>query len=226
MNIFSGSDIAVMVAASVPVVGTTALAFIERKKSQINKALLVEANERILDAINEANQAKAEMKSLNIGLDFAGFVKHLTNLSHKVRKLQLRTNVDRFLLLRAWNGQCEYKWTSAFMQIRSGNEPVEYTHLELDHDYTTRLKEVQFNGWAYYIVADLPPCSVKDIYEAEGVTAALWILLHIQTHENGTASFTYVSYATHNPDGLTRNEIIDCRINADSIKGAISAFYN
>jgi hypothetical protein len=139
-----------------------------------------------------------------------------------------RTNVDRFLILRAWNGHLAPKWTTAIYQVRSGEQKTySYVHYELDQDYVERLRYVNMNGCLYFKTEDLPECGIKDVYHAEGVTGSLWLQLEERWVQNTSSrAITYCSFSTHHPEGLNEDEITQCKILAGRLKGMAMAFGN
>jgi len=83
----------------------------------------------------KVDQAQLEMRFQRAALSFPEFVEEWTDIQQALLDLMETTSVDRFLILRAWNGHLEPRWTTAMYQMRTGVEvPVAYVHFELDRD--------------------------------------------------------------------------------------------
>ena len=175
----------------------------------------------------KVDQAQLEMRFQRAALSFPEFVEDWTDLQHSILDLMATTGIDRFLILRAWNGYLEPRWTTAMFQMRTeGQQPVAYVHFELDRDYVSLLREISHDNFIIVKTEELPKTSVlKDLYLSEGVTAA--VIANIVTMDGpikGTKAQTYCSFATHHHDGLTDKEITACRVMIGRLKGLSESF--
>lgn len=182
-----------------------------------------------LQAVNSREalaQAEREMSFQSASLDFSTFLAEWGDTMKEIEKLMDETNIDRFLILRAWNGFLEPRWTTAVLQIRKGDQDlVSYVHFELDTDYVDRLREINRENRLVFDVADLPDdASIKKVYELEGITCAAWYQLLNQKLE-GTESqaVTYCSFATHEGT-IEETTITRCSIIAGRLKGVAHSF--
>jgi hypothetical protein len=171
-------------------------------------------------------QAESEVTLQRAAMDFAQFMEEWHETTHEIERLFKETNIDRFLILRAWNGSLDPRWTTAVFQMREGDqEVVSYVHYELDVDYVSRLREISLRNTMQFNVCDLPSDSdIKHIYENEGVTAAIWS--HIDTRKVGkdSSAITYCSFATH--DGtIDEATAFRCKLIAGRLKGVSGGFY-
>lgn len=173
-------------------------------------------------------QAELEMRFQRAALSFPDFVEEWSEIHAAILLLMEETCIDRFLILRAWNGMLEPRWTTAMFQMRTaGNTPVAYVHFELDRDYVERLRELTTANHAYVVVADdLPHTSaLRSVYEVEGVTAALLAhLVSLDGPVRGTKAQTYCSFATHDPDGIPTVVQTRCKILISRMKGLALGF--
>ena len=171
-------------------------------------------------------QAENELKLQQRALDFGAFMEEFAGTHENILHLLENTNLDRFLMLRAWNGKLAPRWTTAVFQMRLGEqEPISYVHFELDVDYVSRLKEVSIRNVIAFDVASLPDCSIKSVYEAEGVKHAIWC--HIMSEEiagSETVAHTYCSFATHDDEPIAQTTITRCSILAGRLKGIAHSF--
>ena len=174
----------------------------------------------------KTNRAEHEMSFTRAALDFGQFIHDWGSTHDEIVDLLNKTSVDRFMVLRAWNGISTPKWTTAVLQIRSGGqEPISYVHFELDNDYVGRLNDIRFSQTAYYDTASMAESAIKKVYEAEGVTGSLWAMIERRSGTRGAEAVTYCSFATHEEGGLTESDQTRCRIVAGRLKGISEAFY-
>lgn len=181
---------------------------------------------RWLDERRHRNQAELEMRFTRAALQFPEFVEEWDEIIKDIMSLMDETNVERFLILRAWNGHLEPRWTTAIYQLRSnGHKPIAYVHFELDADYVGMLKQVTVKN-NVYLETDLLPkdSALRYVYENEGVQSAF--ISHLVTlvgeHED-SFSQTYCSFGSHSGP-LSQNTITRCRIIANRMKGLASTF--
>lgn len=205
------TDNAEVLAASITTVGVIAAAvigYMDRRKTKL-----------------KLKQAEQEVGLQRAALDFAGFMEEWHETTHDIEKLFAETNIDRFLMLRAWNGSLDPRWTTAVLQMRQGpQEMVSYVHYELDVDYVSRLKEISIRNTMIFNVADLPDCDIKRIYEAEGVECAFWAHIDTRQKDADSAAITYCSFASH--DGtIDETTALRCKLIAGRLKGVSGGFY-
>lgn len=174
------------------------------------------------------NLAENEMRLQREALSFAGFLEDWQNTAAEMSALISDTEIDRILILRAWNGSLSPKWTTAVYQMREvGQVPRQYVHLELDNDYVDRLRTIVSSGSLCFRADDIPKSLVRQIYNAEGVTASFWS--HIETHRDvkaDSAVITYASFSTHTQKEISEATQTRCLILAGRLKGIAAAFGN
>lgn len=173
----------------------------------------------------EQQRLISEMRFQEAGLSFEDYLYSFQSIDADIRTLFNETCFDRFLLLRAWNGFDNPKFTTAFFQIREdGQHPVSYVHFELDEDYIERLHYIKRHGFMLLKTENLPDSSIKRIYEMEGVKYSVWFyvsrkaLLKPDGRETGSASVTYCSCATHLDQEPSEADIMKIRLIVDRIK--------
>lgn len=166
------------------------------------------------EAQRDARAARQELRFQSAALSFTDFIRDWGPIHEELCALLRDTPVDRFLMMRAWNGADAPRWTTALFQFRSvGQNPISYVHVELDGDYVERLKIVSVNGYAAWKVEDMPEGLVKSIYLREGVQSAAWYFVDRQMLEGrDSAAVTYVSFASHSVDVLDDATLTWCRM--------------
>lgn len=172
-------------------------------------------------------QAELEMRFQRAALSFPEFVEEWSEIHEEIVKLLDETCIDRFLILRAWNGHLEPRWTTAMFQMRkSGHTNISYVHFELDRDYIERLRAVTLTGTTLLDVSKLPDgSSLKMLYEAEGVTSSLVAhLVSLSGPIKGTKAVTYCSFATHDEGSIPQHTLTRCRILISRMKGLAKGF--
>lgn len=169
-------------------------------------------------------QAENEMRFQRAALEFPDFIEEWSHISDDVVNLISETEIDRFLILRAWNGHLEPRWTTAVYQIReTGQKPIAYVHFELDKDYVSRLREISIANTMFFETDHIPESVIKDVYKVEGITSALWAHLHSTATLEGGQAHTYCSFATHEGK-ISLETQTRCRILTGRLKGIAMAF--
>jgi hypothetical protein len=179
-----------------------------------------------LREMNLRKAAEAELRIQRAALGFSDFVQEWNAITADLDFLLNETAIDRFLILRAWNGRLDPRWTTAVFQYRKGRQqPVNYVHFELDIDYVSRLREIGNRNLIHFNVIDLPESAIKSVYLAEGVKAAAWFHLHTYNlTDSDSAAITYCSFATHEDEGINDATLIRCKLIVDRLK-SIAVFH-
>jgi hypothetical protein len=171
-------------------------------------------------------QAEQEVRFQRAALSFPEFVEEWDEIGKELVRLISETEVDRFMILRAWNGYLEPRWTTAVYQLRAAEQaPVAYVHFELDEDYVHRVKQIAKGGPISMITAELPHSEIKRVYMAEGVTASMWAHLDsFETTDGRSRAVAYCSFATHVDTLLTEKTMTRCRVLVGRLKGLATSF--
>lgn len=168
---------------------------------------------------------KHELKLQARIFDFSTFVHEWDSIMQDVQELMQKTEIDRFLILRAWNGYNTPKYTTAVVQIRQGKqEPIQYVHFELDEDYVERLKLIVNSGYATFKVNEMPPSFIKSVYETEEIKTSFWAYLARLRIDSEHQAITYCSFSSRSANELSPDTITRCRILIGRLKGAALAF--
>lgn len=175
-------------------------------------------------------RARAEdaLASVKATLDYGSFLSTFHDLDHEVDRLISETSIDRVLILNAWNGLEDPKWTTAVYQHHApGQSGRSYIAVRLDPDYIQRLRTIKAGGRMWFKTEDLPPALVRQIYESEGVRSSVWYHLdsrEIPNGKNGPTSCCYVSFSSQTgeipPEDETR-----CTLIADRMAQHVRMFY-
>ena len=182
-------------------------------------AYLTARTNKQVDAQNDVMERELNFQAAS--LDFTAYMSEWNEITADILALFRTTKIDRFMILRAWNGTIQPKWTTAFFQLREeGQQPYTYTHLQLDDDYVTRLRDTISRGHMLYKVDAIPESLIRSIYDSEGVRHSLWF--HLDTKElkdSPSVGLTYCSFATHEDEDFTDEELLRCRLITSRIKG-------
>lgn len=180
----------------------------------------IQEKKRADEATKNLNQAKAELKIQREASDFTRFFTHWNYINQEIESLMRDTCIDRFMLFRAWNGVLEPKWTTAVFQIRRGKQqPTNYVHFELDNDYRSKLRKMVEEKDLYFEVDKIEDSTIKEVYEAEKVTASYWC--HLDTKDlkaEGCREMSYCSFATHGETPIPDEVLTRCKIIASRLK--------
>lgn len=144
-------------------------------------------------------------------------------IQNELAQLMETTEIDRFLILNAFNGKDDPRWTTAIYQLRGANSSlVNYVHVELDEDYISRLKRIKQGSPLDIVVNDLPESLIKSVYKAEEVNHSIWF--HIRDKElddSETVGISYCSFATHKANSISESAKVSCKRIVDMIQGAV-----
>lgn len=174
------------------------------------------------DALHRAEQAELEIQLQRTALDFTVFVREWGALHSELVALMEGSCIDRFMLLRAWNGRLSPKWATAVFQLRLGDqESISYVHYALDDDYVERLRDLLHGVEVTFQTADLDSCSIRDVYEAEGVTGSHWALIESKDipSSGDSRAVTYCSFATHGGDPIPKDTVTRCNLIVGRLQG-------
>lgn len=171
-------------------------------------------------------QAEREIRFQRAALGFPEFVAEWGDIVEELTSLIDDTEIDRFMILRAWNGHLEPRWTTAVYQMRTADQaPVAYIHFELDRDYVDRVRRIVQTGPAYLVTDDLPDSEIRNVYLAEGIKASYWAYIDsIQTTDGNSKAVAYCSFATHKDGGIAPETMTRCKILVGRLKGLAHHF--
>jgi len=171
---------------------------------------------------HKLDQATNEMNLQSRALDLAWYIGSWNFPTQFIRDMfeSDENEVERFMVLNAWNGELDPKWTTSIFQWRrDSSEVLNYIHQSLDDDYADKLREIQSKGNVLYNVEEMEEGTViKDIYRHEGVTSSLWSFIQSDVKGTGKAVM-YCSFATKNPEGLSENSIAQCKLLVNYLQG-------
>jgi len=171
-------------------------------------------------------QAERELRFQRAALGFPEFVAEWDDINKQLVDLFMETEIDRFMILRAWNGQLEPRWTTAVYQLRETDQaPIAYVHWELDQAYQEAIRNIMAGRPMYFVVGEMTDSEISRVYRAEGVTASYWVHLDsFNTLDNTGRAEVYCSFATHDPELISENTQTKCRIIANRLKGLAMSF--
>ena len=170
--------------------------------------------------------AENELRTTQEGLSFAAFLGDWQNTSKEMSALIAETEIDRILILKAWNGKLNPRWTTSTFQLRAGGqEPRQYIHFELDADYVGKLKHMIANNSLSFTVADIPESFIRSVYEAEGVKSSYWSHIESRKRDNAGTSISYASFSSHTADAISPETQTRCMILTGRLKGLAANFH-
>lgn len=180
---------------------------------------------QVTKARRKGRAAEHELNIQRSALDFATFTNEWQEFNHDLRALLDETEIDRFLILRAWNGELSPQWTTATFQVRESTQQVyQYIHFQLDADYVERLRRTVANGSIQFDVRDTDgPSAINDVYEMEGVKSSAWF--HIASHDidDYARAISYCSFASQKGT-ITKETMVKCRMLVSRLKGIAMSF--
>lgn len=182
--------------------------------------LVFAAKTKQLRSDKEAAELQISHQTFELG--FVDVLARWDAIQRSLKDLTAETEVDRFLILRAWNGKTNPKWTTAIFQWREGDQtPVQYINFEIDDDYRERLNILRTGaGPMNLTVSELPKSLIRSVYEAEGVTHSKWFHLGDDKIDDSSTAITYCSFATRRGP-ITPATRVRCQIVANQIQGVM-----
>lgn len=182
----------------------------------------ITAGVKIYTLSTENKKAIRELTFQEAALSFEDFIVEWDAIHRDLTDLFATTNINRFLILRAWNGYSDPKWTTAFFQMRDGDyKPISYVHFDLDQDYIDRLNLIINRGYSVFTTDSMPDSKVKLVYTMEGIKHTVWFFIakKFLDKDKDVAAITYCSFATQNDVELTDNEIAKCMLIVNRLRG-------
>ena len=165
--------------------------------------------------------AEREKKYHASGKDLIAYISFWNDLEREVGALLDSSPLDRFVILRGWNGIRAPTFTTAIYQYKSNSaDYLKFDHVELDKDYTDRLRDT-YQGPQAFSVKDLgDDILIKRIYNAEGILSSVWFYIISQevegVPERATVYCSFGSTSVEHLDATTlmRAELVVSKIRA------------
>lgn len=180
--------------------------------------------------LNQENEmVRRELNFQQTEFGFEDLLHEWGSVHHELERLMEQTEIDRFLMMRAWNGEGDPQWTTAFFQMREAEQQsYSYIHFELDSDYIHRLHDLKVDGMHLIRTAELPESNIKRIYELEGVTSSAWFLIgRDKLKDSNSAAITYCSFATHSVEHpISPTTITRCRLIVSRLRSLKTPIHN
>lgn len=129
--------------------------------------------------------------------------------------------LDRFLMLKAWNGQYSPKYTNSVFQYRLGRQEVtSYEAWKTDEWYNWMLNQTEEKGYHIIKVADMPKSRLRDAYLMEGVkySVVFFISKNQSKYNPKRYLISYCSFATHEDVEITHEVIYKCEMIVGKIR--------
>ena len=161
------------------------------------------------------------------GTDLIAAFQAWADMEIEIKNLLDDTVLDRFVLLRAWNGIREPDKTTAVYQYKSsGRDYIKYVGVELDRDYTQKLAST-YNGPVVFSTKDQQGTLIKNIYDNEGIKSAAWFYI-ISEEVKGVKekSTVYCSFASTSADSLDSITVMRAQMIVSRIKGIMHKYGN
>lgn len=161
----------------------------------------------------ENRQYKTEIRYRSDVLSLKMEAADWNRLQNAVQRLLERTPIDRFLILNAYNGENDPKWTTTIHKIVSGQfRVVDYFNFEIDGHYVDVLHKVRSGEEVLLDAAHLGDSILKRVYQSEGVKQSLWFMIREKRmSDSKTVSISYCSFSTHGDEKIDADTILDCR---------------
>lgn len=174
----------------------------------------------------KAELAEQEMQLQSDTLSFAAFLADWNDVAKEMSHLIATSEIDRILVLKAWNGSLDPKWTTAVYQMRDvGQEPRQYIHFELDPDYVDRLRQIVSRHSIAFTVAKIADSFIKRVYDGEGVRSSYWAHIASQSIPGRNAvAINYASFSSHSADEISEDTQTRCMLIVNRLKGLAATF--
>lgn len=191
--------------------GTVATAYFKYKEVKANKTVS-----------HQEKELKIRHQALALPID----LKDWSTIQFNVDKLLDNTSVDRFLVLRAFNGKLDPQWTTAIYQLKRGHmgeipKIESYVHFGLDDHYRELLVKIHNEEYTEFFTEDLPEKAlIRSVYENEEVATSRWYKVKSVEYDDSVA-VVYVSFSKFIKEEFTASERNQCAVIVNEIKSAL-----
>lgn len=179
---------------------------------------------------NESKQIALLEKDLKQSKRKLSFDQFITQSDHAFCRIDSladnSTEIDRVLVFKAVNGKYDPVETTCFHAKRTGQQAdYRYDHYPIQSDYVETLRG-SYNVPSIRVTPSLLQNAgqVFNVYAMEGVTDSIWVHLGTKEKEGGRAEIFYVTFATHNPDGISESTRTECEVAASELRRFVQLF--
>jgi len=142
---------------------------------------------------SQGDEIEFRSESLALKVDMTAW----SDITNELNDLFRTSSIDRFLILNAFNGYHDPRWTTAVYQVKATNDKItSYVHFGIDQHYVGLLKLVREAGYTRVNASTLPTSIIRSVYLTEGVLGSLWIFLNSKQNTNGSVALTYCSFSS------------------------------
>ena len=206
-------DVVLGLFALVGTLGGAYLAYKAKASATVKKAVIPMTN---------SEKDRAYVKS---GKDFVNYLKVWNSIEADITNLLSNSCIDRFVLLRGWNGIRDPKYTTAIYQYKSKSDKYQkFEAVELDLDYRDKLRKT-YEGPVVFNIAEQKESLVKSIYELEGIKCAVWYYI-ISSSVDGVEerATTYCSFGSSSVDSMDPATLMRAQLLVSRIKAVMHKF--
>ena len=140
-------------------------------------------------------------------------VREWTNFVWEVQKLHAETEVDRFLVLVAVNGEDDPTHASVVWEHRTEGERYVYQDVSLDSHYVSLLMALKRGERVAFLTSEVKNTLIGKYYETEGVQQSIWRLVGKRvSYSTPQVAYKFVSVATHREGGFSNLADIERRV--------------
>lgn len=165
------------------------------------------------DAVQEKDlrlRMQEEMAARRAALSYSQLAEHWEVMRQRIKETMGRSNIDRFMLFRAFNGKYDPQSTTAVIQLRADDSMMDcYIDYPIDDNYRDNLEFIRKNKKRRLRLSDFPlESEMHRVYAREGVEDSIWLYLCDYELPNGCWAIEYISVATHEAGGLTEDDLV------------------
>jgi hypothetical protein len=167
-DMMEGSEIVQIVLGLFTLVGTLGGGYLAYKSGIKKKTAVVE----------KTPIAELEVKYNDSGKNFLGYLSAWNDIERCIADLLSTSSLDRFIMLRGWNGVRDPEFTTAVYQYKSESDKYQaFQSLPLDDDYRAKLRHTYKNPLVFVTAEQQEGCLIRRIYELEGIKSTVWYFI-------------------------------------------------
>ena len=175
---------------------------------------------RELDALAKAQANEIDFRSESLALTVD--VSDWSGITNELSDLMRTSEIDRFLILNAFNGYHDPRWTTAVYQVKRGADKLmSYVHFGIDPHYVGLLKKIREAGSTAVNVSLLPDSIIRSVYLSESVLGSEWFFLGSKQNNQGSVALTYCSFSSKTESDISPATHERCRVLVNQIIGAL-----
>lgn len=165
-------------------------------------------------------KAVSEKKNVESTLCMAEKFAHNARVLAALKNVIRDTNVDRIVLLFERGGDAGDRYVTATYQCRGDDHHFEFNDVRIDAAYESILAACENGQHVLYKTGSNPNTVLDNIYVMESISEAMIeSIIKEPSGYLGKVKHSFISYATHDKEGLTQRDKTIVKLATDQLRG-------